>query len=156
MHRVNVRFVFRKFQGKNPELQDHGIIYAVICVDKQESEPFSTGEPIWQKNWLGTKLLSKDEFLNQRLQNVRNRAKAVATMLDVQNEDVTPKAVLDIYLQSVRGEKKESWTVLYALQKYYESKNGKIKPQTLVTIQTRINFMERWLESVKKDRKSVV
>ena len=152
MHKVNVRYVFRKYQGRNDTLQGWGKIYAVIAVDFEETEPFSTHEALKKSDWLGTTKLSRDKELNIRLETLRNNIKTLATMLTMQGETITPTSLKDFFLSALNKARTPRWTLLEACEKYREHKRleGLVTESTLGTYDRRTEYLRKYLVDSKK------
>lgn len=147
-----MRFVFRKYQGSNKTMLGRGKIYAVISVDFEECEGFSTHEAVAKSDWLGTTRLSKDKELNIRLETIRNNIKTLATVATMQGEVVTANALKDIFLSSLQKAKAPRWTLLEACEKYANKKreDKKVKASTAGTYDSRTSYLKKFLTDIKK------
>ena len=153
MQRVRVRFVFRKYQGKDPALLDWGKIYVVINVNARESEPFSIEEAVFGKDWRGTKLLSSDEDLNERLESVRARIKSVGQTLEINGRLVDCESVKETYLLSVRKGFIKAPTLLEVFDAHTDRQRKSIGEGTLETYETRRKNLVDYLTTLKKSGK---
>lgn len=153
---VDVRFVFRRYQGKNPGLQDHGIIYAVITMNGEEAEPFSTHEQCWKSEWLGTKKLFCDTSRNAKLSKIRDYVRTISNILEMQGEELSACKIRQQYVLASQGNRAPKWTLLEAFDKYkaFKEQQKKVVEDTIGTYGTRKNYFERFL--IAKGRKNVL
>lgn len=152
MHTVNVRFVFRRYQGKNPELEGHGTIYAVVTCDGEDSEPFSTNQGCWKQDWKGTKVLCKDRTITEALNQIRGHVKTISNLLQMQGEEVSAYSVKEAYLQTLQTAKTPKLTLLTAFDEYIEFKRaeGEVTGDTVRTYETRREYLEKYLIAAKR------
>ncbi|MCA0229822.1 MAG: hypothetical protein LCH91_05120 [Bacteroidetes bacterium] len=156
LHDVDVRFVFRKYQGKNPKLRTHGTIYAVITMNGEDSEPFSTQEQCWKSEWMGTKRLFSDKNRNVKLNKIREYVRTVANILEMQGEKLSAYKIKQHYFLALQGGKTPQWTILEAFDKYkaFKEQQKKVIGDTITTYETRKNYLGQYLTS--KGRKNVL
>lgn len=157
IHNVNVRFVFRPSQSKSADLKGYGSISAVITVDKEEAEPFSTFEYCWKKEWLGTKLLFADTSRNTKLLKIREYVKTIANLLEMQREEPSAYKIREQYLLASNVNKSPKWTLLEAFDKYksFKEQQKKVIEDTVGTYGTRKNYFERYLISIGRKNLAV-
>lgn len=156
LHNVDVRFVFRKYQGKNPNLLNHGTIYAVITMNGEDTEPFSTHEQCWKSEWMGTKGLFSDKNRNVKLNKIREYVRTVTNILEMQGEKLSAYKIKQQYILVTQGTKAPKWTLLEAFDKYkaFKEQQQKTIEDTVATYETRKNYVNRFLTS--KGRKNVL
>lgn len=149
---INVSFWLRK-NPKNP--QTATIYYYVTCAGARNKTPQSTRQRIYTSDWDAVTQRTKNDIVNQVLDDIVYRIRAVAARHLSENIALHPESVLQEYLASLT---RIPYISLLALAEQYISNKkaefmaGRVVKRTYETYLTRLTTLRQFLTANKLEQ----